>query len=76
MSTVTLDQVIDSAMQLPFDQREMLVAILYKRQVEARRREIAVDAQGSLAAYRLGSLNAQSAEEVIRELQRAIEDDK
>ena len=29
MSTVTLDEVIDSAMQLPPEQREMLVSILY-----------------------------------------------
>ena len=76
MTPVTLDQVIDSAMQLPPDQREMLVSILNKRQIEARRREIALDAQESLAAYRMGKLHAQSAEEAIRELRRTLEDDE
>jgi hypothetical protein len=75
-ATVTLDQVIDSAMQLPPDQREMLVSILNKRQIEARRREIVLDAQESLAAYRRGELNAQSAAEVIRELHRTLEEDE
>jgi hypothetical protein len=63
-------------MQLPADQREMLVAILYKRQIEARRHEIATDAQESLAAYRAGKLKAQSAEETIRELRQSLEDDE
>ena len=76
MTTVTLDQVIDSAMQLPPDQREMLVSILYKRQIEARRHEIAQDAQESLTAYRLKKLKAQPAEEVIRDLQATLKDDE
>jgi hypothetical protein len=76
MKTVTLDQVIDSAMQLPPEQREMLISILYKRRIEDRRREMALDAQASLTAYRAGKLNAQSAEDAIRELQRTLEDDE
>lgn len=76
MTDVTLDQVIDSAMQLPPDQREMLISILNKRQIEARRHEIAVDAQESLTAYRMGKLKAQSAEEAIRELRRALEEEE
>jgi hypothetical protein len=76
MKAMTLDEVIDSAMQLPPDQQEMLVAILNKRQIEARRHEIAKDAQESLAAYRAWKLKAQSAEEAIRELQQTLEDDE
>jgi hypothetical protein len=76
MTTVTLDQVIDSAMQLTPEQREMLVSILHKRQIEARRYEIAQDAQESLTAYRKGKLKAQPAEEVIRELQGALEEEE
>ena len=70
MNSVTLDNVIDAAMQLPDDQREMLVSILQMRQIEARRHEIAQDAQASLDAYRYraGKLKAQSAEETISEL--------
>jgi len=76
MPTVTLDQVIDSAMELSPEQREMLVEILYKRQLEARRHEIAVDAQASRAAFRQGNLKPQSVEEAIRELQQGLEDDE
>jgi hypothetical protein len=76
MNSVTLDEVIDSAMQLPDDQREMLISILHMRQIEARRREIALDAQESLTAYRTGKLKAQSAAEAIRELRQSLEDDE
>jgi hypothetical protein len=76
MNTVTLDEVIDAAMQLPDGQREMLVSILHMRQIEAQRHEIAVDAQESLTAYRMGKLKAQSAEEAIRELQQTLEEDE
>jgi hypothetical protein len=49
---------------------------LNQRQIETRRREIAQDAQESLAAYRAGKLKAQPAEEAIRELRQALEDDE
>ena len=75
MNNMTLNQVLDAAMQLPPDQREMLVLILNKRQIEVRRREIATSAQESLAAYRAGELPAQSAEEAIRGLRRTLEDE-
>jgi hypothetical protein len=75
MNSVTLDEVIDSAMQLPEEQREMLISILTMRQIEARRHEIARDAQESLAAFKMGKLKAQTPEEAIRELEQSIEDD-
>lgn len=74
MGVVTLDQVIDTAMQLPPAQREMLVDILRSRQIEARREEIASDARDSIAAFRAGELKARSAEEVIADLRRSLED--
>jgi hypothetical protein len=73
---MTLDQVIDSAMQLPPEQREMLVSILHKRQIESRRREIALDAQEALNAYHEGRLDAQPAEEAIQELRRTLLEDE
>jgi hypothetical protein len=76
MNTVTLDEVIDAAMQLPDEQREILVSILQMRHIEARRHEIAVDAQESLAAYRMGKFKAQSEEETIQELQQELEDEE
>ncbi len=74
LNNVTLDQAIDTALQLPPEQREMLVDILRNRQIESRRKEIARDARRSIAAFRRGELKAGSAEEVIADLHRALEE--
>jgi hypothetical protein len=74
VGTVTLDQAIDTAMQLSPAQREMLVDILRSRQIEARREEIAAAARESIAEYRAGTLKARSADEAIAELRRSLED--
>lgn len=76
METMTLDRALDVAMELSFDQREMLLEIIRSRQIEARREEIARDAEATLAEYRAGELKPQSAEEVIRELRRELESDE
>jgi len=73
VGTVTLDQAIDTAMQLPPAQREMLVDILRSRQIEARREEVAAAARESIAEYRAGTLEARSADEIIAELRRSLE---
>lgn len=73
---VTLEQVIDSAMQLPLEQQEMLLEILQSRQIEARRLEMARDAQESLAAFRAGKLKGQTAAEIIVDLRKALEADE
>lgn len=74
LNTVTLDQAIDTVLQLPFEQREMLVDILRNRQIEARRQEIAADARKSITAFREGKLKAQSVEDIIADLHRYLED--
>jgi len=74
VGAVTLDQAIDAAMQLPPAQQDMLLDVLRSRRIEARRAEIATDALQSTAAYRIGQLKSQSAETVIAELRRALED--
>jgi hypothetical protein len=61
-------------MQLPPAQQDMLLEILHSRRIEARRLQIANDARDSIAAYRTGQLKTQSAETVIAELRRALED--
>ena len=76
MTTVTLDQAVDYVMQLTPEQREMLVEILYRRQVEARRREMAEDAAAALAAVRAGEYRSQTASEIIRELRSSLEDNE
>jgi len=75
MSIVTLDQAIDIAMQLPLDQRELLLDIIRRRDIEARREEIAKDAEASLAAFRAGELKPQPVDEIIQELRLALEDE-
>ena len=70
MSKATLDQVLELAMQLPPEQMEMLLDILKRRRSEGNRREIAQDAQASLAEFHAGHLVAQPVGEVIRELHR------
>jgi hypothetical protein len=76
MYSATLDQVLDSVMHLPPEQRETLVDILMRREAEARRQEIAADAQRSLARFRAGEYRAQNADEVIAELRLIREQDE
>jgi hypothetical protein len=75
MKAVSLDQAIDVAMRLPREQREMLVNIIRRREIEARREEIAKDARASIAAFRAGKLKPQSVDKIIRELRQTSEDE-
>ena len=70
---VTLDHAIDTAMQLPLEQREMLLEILHSRHIEARREDMARDAEESLNAFRAGELKGQKAIEIIDELRHELE---
>ena len=69
-----LDKVLDEAMNLPPEQREMLIQILQGRASEQRRDEIARDAQLSLAEFREGKLKVQTVTEAIVELRKFVED--
>ena len=73
MNQVTLDQALETAMQLNADQREILVDILRRRQIETERQRIATEAGASLAAFRAGELAAQDASEVIRDLRQSLD---
>lgn len=64
----SLDRVLDAAMALPLEQKEMLVQILKNRIVESRRDEIASDAAASIAEFQAGRLKVQTAGEAIQEL--------
>jgi hypothetical protein len=68
----TLNQVLETALQLPSDQQEILIRILQNRHHEARRDTIAQEAQESLAEYRAGTLQPQSAKEVIAQLRQSL----
>ena len=76
MVTATLDQVLDSVMHLPPEQRETLVDILMRRAAEAHRQEIAADARRSLASFHAGEFRVQNADEVIAELRLIREQDE
>ncbi|MBX3010954.1 MAG: hypothetical protein KF832_05580 [Caldilineaceae bacterium] len=73
---ITLDKAIDTVLQLPLQQQEMLVAILYKRQVEARRQEIASDAQISLAEFHAGELAPSPLPEILAALHNSLTEDE
>jgi hypothetical protein len=65
---VTIDSTLDDIMQLDFASREMLLEILQKRQIEARRNEIAKNAKQSLKDYHEGKLTPLSANQTIKKL--------
>ncbi|MER3433926.1 MAG: hypothetical protein C4288_10950 [Leptolyngbya sp. ERB_1_1] len=71
----TLDQVLETAMQLPLEQQEMLIEILRHRHIEQRRAEIARDAKESLQLFREGKLKPQPVEDIIAELRQSLEDE-
>lgn len=73
MDHVTLDEAIDTAMQLDPASRELLVEILRHRQIDAERQSIADDAVVSMAAFRAGQLNSQTAHDVIQALNQAVD---
>ncbi len=70
----TLDRALETVMQLSLDQQELLIEILRQRHLEASRDEIAKDAKESLAAFKADKLKPQSAEAVIAELRRSLND--
>ena len=72
--SMTFDQVVETIRQFPAEQQDMLIDLMRKWRIEARRREIARDAQESLAAFRSGQLEPQSAQTVIAELGKSLED--
>lgn len=70
-----LDRVLDTALQLPAEQQEMLIKILQNRYRESRRAEIAGDARKTLADFYAGSYRPQPAESVIAELRQSLSDE-
>lgn len=71
----TLDQALETVMQLPLDQQEMLIEILRNRHIEQHREEIARDAKELLQLFREGKLKPQPVEEIIADLRQSLESD-
>jgi hypothetical protein len=76
MNEITLDEALDTVMQLPLEQQEMLLEIIHGRHIENRRLEMARDAQASIAAFRAGQLKPQSAADIIAELRLSLIDEE
>ncbi|MFZ0546252.1 MAG: hypothetical protein WAM60_12480 [Candidatus Promineifilaceae bacterium] len=72
----TLNEAIETVLQLPQEQQEMLLEIIQRRHIEERRREIASEAQASLGLFRAGELRPQSAQNVIAELRSSYNEDE
>ncbi len=70
---MTFEQVVEMIRQFPAEQQEMLIELIRGWRIETRRREIARDAQESLAAFRSGQFEPQSAQAVISELEQSLE---
>lgn len=68
MNSLTLDQTISAATQLPLDQQKILINILSKRLIEIRRQEIMTYANNSIQSFKNGKFKMLSAEEAIAEL--------
>jgi hypothetical protein len=69
---IAFEQIVNSVMELPFEQQEMLKELISKRHIDAQRAEMARDAQESLALFRAGQLKPQSAQAIIAELQQSL----
>jgi hypothetical protein len=72
MENITLDHAIEIVMQLPVEQQDMLLDILYHRRIEKCRQEMAQSAKKALAAFREGKLRAQPSKAVIQELRASL----
>lgn len=69
----TLDQVLETALQLSYEQQEMPIKILQNRHRESIRAEIAANAKQTLADFRTGKFRQQSAEDVIATLRQSLD---
>lgn len=61
------------SIELPPEQQEIRLDIIYRRQVEARRQEIVNNAKQALAALRAGKLQPQPVDVILAELHASLE---
>ena len=65
---VTLDKVLEETEHLEFDDREYLLNILSKRQIELRRIEISKRVKEALKAYKEGNVKIGKLNELWKDL--------
>lgn len=68
-----LNQILEATEKLSYEQVDLLIGVLYKRQIETRRDEIALNAREAIGAFHRGELNAESADELICRLHASSE---
>ncbi|WP_373481253.1 hypothetical protein [Geminocystis sp.] len=68
-----LDKVLDEAMELSLEEKEILIQILKQRIIENRREKMALDAQISLKEFRQGNIKLLTAEEAIQDLREYLQ---
>jgi len=61
----TVDSTLSDFMKLDYNTREMLLDIMKKRQIEARRNQMAKEARKSVKEYRAGKYTPQTAAAII-----------
>jgi len=61
----TVNSALEEIMQLDYTSREMILEILKKRQIEARREDIAKNARKSIRDYQSGKTSAKSLSETL-----------
>jgi len=64
----TLDQTLDTIMEMDFSSREILLEILQKRQIEDRRKEIGDNGKQAKKDFKSGKIVPANASDVIRTL--------
>jgi len=69
---ITLDKVLDKAMELTPSERDALIEILQKRRIQERRKEIANEIREARESYKNGKLKSLTAEEAIKELHSSL----
>jgi len=65
---VTLDKVLQETERLEFDDREFLLNILSKRQIELRRIEISKRVKEALKAYKEGNVKSGNLDDLWKDL--------
>ena len=64
------EQTLNTVMQLPFEQRQILINIVIHRDNDQRRREIAKEAREAISDFHAGKLKPQPAKDIIAKLRQ------
>ena len=68
-----LDNALDAVMQLSSEQKQMLIEIVWRRQIEERRKEIAERAREAISAFHAGALKPVPVEDLLEWLHASLD---